>query len=449
MSLCPTISLISFNGTIMTITIIDSIMGSGKTMFMIDLINQLHTEALGQSFNQPSHKPPRFIYVAPLLSEVDRINEECRGLDFRNPQPVEGRKLHHLSTLIDEGSNICTTHALFRLLNREIYEKLKRQNYILIIDEVLDCVNLFDGLSASDRKLLFKDHLVYVEPTTKRLRWNHRDHAGYSGKFNAIRDLCDNGNLVMYSDKTLIWEFPTDFLRCFKQAYVLTYLFHGSPMSAYLRAEGMAFEMKTVRDHQLVSWADHSDETEVKRRLKSLINVYDGPANAWGEAKGKENPFSSGWYDKLIKHTPEKLAEVKATTEHWFKSFAQTPARDNAWTTLKKARSHLKGDRYARGFIPNNAKATNQYKSKKSVAYLCNVFPNPLIKSYFEDRRITVYDDLYALSEMIQWIWRTQIRDDQPIKVFIPSKRMRDLFIRWLNSPSVIDLIEPEFKQAA
>jgi hypothetical protein len=153
----------------MTITIIDSIMGSGKTTFMINLINKTHEEALGQSFLNPEDEAPRFLYVAPLLSEVDRISEACPNLNFRDPQPVERRKLHHLSTLIDEGANICTTHALFRLLNRDIYEKVKEQNYTLIIDEVLDCVTMYDGLSTSDRNLLLKDHLVYAEPDTKRL----------------------------------------------------------------------------------------------------------------------------------------------------------------------------------------------------------------------------------------------------------------------------------------
>jgi hypothetical protein len=433
----------------MTITIIDSIMGSGKTMFMINMINQLHTESLGQSFVDPSHQAPRFIYVAPLLTEVDRINEACDGLNFRDPQPVEGRKLHHLSTLIDDGANICTTHALFRLLNRSIYEKLKQQNYILIVDEVLDCVTMFEKLSASDRKSLFKNGFVYVEDETRKLRWNHRDHATYQGRFNDVRDLCDNGNLVLYRDMALIWEFPTDFLLCFDQTYVLTYMFHGSPMSAYLRAEGLDFEIKTLSDGQLVSWVEHSDETEKKELLRKLITVYDGPANACGKPKAKENPFSSRWYDKLIKHSPERFAEIRATIEHWFKKGAQTQASDNAWTAFSKVKARLKGARYAKGWIPNNAKATNDYRHKKSLAYLCNVFHIPLIKGYFVDRGITVYEDLYALSEMIQWIWRSQIRDDQPINVFIPSKRMRDLFIQWLNSRSVIDLIEPEFKQAA
>lgn len=431
------------------ITVIDSIMGSGKTTYMTNLMNELHTQSLGRSFTDPEHRPIRFLYVAPLLSEVDRITQACSDLNFRDPQPVEGRKLHHLSTLIEEGANICTTHALFRLLNRDIYEKLKEQNYVLVIDEVLDCVNLFEELSASDRKLLFRDHLVYVDPSTKRLRWNHRDHSAYSGKFNSIRDLCDNGNLVLYRDTALIWEFPTDFLRCFDQVYVLTYMFLGSPMSAYLRTEGLPYEMMTLADHQLVSWAGHSDETETKEKLRALITVHDGSANQWGQPKGRENPMSATWYERLIKDDPQRLGRIKRSTEHWFKMTAQTPANDNAWTTFKKAKKHLKGARYARGFIPNNAKATNDYKHKRSLAYLCNIFYHPFIKGYFEDRGITVHEELYALSEMIQWVWRSQIRDELPIKVFVPSERMRNLFIRWLHSASVLELLPSEQKLAA
>jgi hypothetical protein len=429
-------------------TVIDSIMGSGKTKYMTKLMNELHTKSIGRSFIDPAHKPVRFLYVAPLLTEVKRIKEACSDLCFRDPQQL-GRKLNHLSILIDEGANICTTHALFRLLNRDIYEKLKRQNYTLVIDEVLDCVNLFDDLTNSDKKLLFKDHCVYVEPDTKKLRWNYRDHPAYSGEFNSIRDLCDNGNLVLYRD-TVLWTFPTDFLRCFDQTYVLTYMFLGSPMSAYLRAEGLTYKMMTLKDEtQLISWAEHSDETETKEKLRSLISVYDGPANECGKPKGKDNPFSSTWCERMVRTNPEALAGIKAKTKHWFKTYAQTAASDNAWTTFKKAKKPLQGDGYTRGFIPNNAKATNDYRHKRSLAYLCNIFLNPMLKGYFEDRQITVNEELYALSEMTQWIWRSQIRDEKPINVFIPSERMRSLFARWLHSASILDLIPSEQKLAA
>ena len=56
-----------------------------------------------------------------------------------------------------------------------------------------------------------------------------------------------------------------------------------------------------------------------------------------------------------------------------------------------------------------------------------------MIKGYFEDRGIKVQEDLHALSEMVQWIWRSQIRRGDPITVFIPSERMRSLLIDWLR----------------
>jgi hypothetical protein len=222
-------------------------------------------------------------------------------------------------------------------------------------------------------------------------------------------------------------------------------------MSAYLRAEGLPYEMRTLAQGQLVLWADHSDETATKEKLRNLISVYDGPANQWGKAKGRENPMSSGWYDNVIRCSPNKLPQIKASLENWFKKYAGTPANDNAWTTFKKAKGRLRGTRYSKKecWIPNNPKATNEHKHKKSLAYLCNVFHNPLIKGYFEGRGIAVHDELYALSEMVQWIWRSQIRDDKPIKVFIPSERMRSLFIRWLNSSSILALIPTEQKLAA
>ena len=41
--------------------------------------------------------------------------------------------------------------------------------------------------------------------------------------------------------------------------------------------------------------------------------------------------------------------------------------------------------------------------------------------------------DAYALSEMIQFICRSRVRRGEPIYCYIPSKRMRELLIDWLN----------------
>ena len=44
--------------------------------------------------------------------------------------------------------------------------------------------------------------------------------------------------------------------------------------------------------------------------------------------------------------------------------------------------------------------------------------------------------DGYALSEMLQWIWRSAIRDGKEINLYIPSKRMRTLLTDWIDETS-------------
>ena len=413
------------------ITVIDSIMGSGKTTFIVKYINEKYSVAPHRSFDDETLERPKFIYVAPLLSEVERILEACPSLRFREPVPVDRRKLNHLEALIEGGRNICTTHSLFKLLTKEICHKLIDQGYILIIDETLECVSLYDDLSKNDKDMLLRERMIYVDESTKLVCWNNDLHKNYKGKFEHVRHLCENGNLTMSKQNAIVWTFPTEFIKAFDDVFILTYLFSGSLMASYLEAEGLTVEMTTLNEHQeLVAFGGSAMEVGTKAKLRELITVYDGGMNKHGDKVGKSNPFSSGW---LGKQNDTALLSIKGSTEHFFKSVAKTPANENAWTTFSKAKKALKGDRYSRGFIPCNAKATNDYRTKRSLAYLCNVFHQPPIMSYFREREIEVDQDAFALSEMVQWIWRSQIRDGKPIVVFIPSNRMRTLFLAWLN----------------
>ena len=110
------------------------------------------------------------------------------------------------------------------------------------------------------------------------------------------------------------------------------------------------------------------------------------------------------------------------------------------WTTLKggenkkdKIRIALTGKGYARGFVPVNSRATNEYKNKNCCVYLVNRFINPIDKGFFEDKNVSVNENLWSLSELIQWLFRSAIRDDKEINLYIPSKRMRNLLISWLD----------------
>ena len=71
-----------------------------------------------------------------------------------------------------------------------------------------------------------------------------------------------------------------------------------------------------------------------------------------------------------------------------------------------------------------------------NVAYLVNRYLNPVVKNFFKSRNVEVDEDGYALSEMLQFIWRSAIREYREINVYIPSSRMRDLLLIWIKENS-------------
>ncbi len=55
------------------INVIDSIMGSGKTTYIINHMNDAHEEDLGRVFSHDNLEPRRFLYIAITLGEAERI----------------------------------------------------------------------------------------------------------------------------------------------------------------------------------------------------------------------------------------------------------------------------------------------------------------------------------------------------------------------------------------
>ena len=74
---------------------------------------------------------------------------------------------------------------------------------------------------------------------------------------------------------------------------------------------------------------------------------------------------------------------------------------------------------------------------RNCVAYLVNKYWNPFVKSFFTSKGIAVDEDAYALSEMLQFIWRSAIRDGKPINWYVPSSRMRHLLEKWIEENSI------------
>ena len=71
---------------------------------------------------------------------------------------------------------------------------------------------------------------------------------------------------------------------------------------------------------------------------------------------------------------------------------------------------------------------------------MIDLYMVPVVKMFIESRGVKVDQDQYALSALVQWIFRSAIRDGKPINLFIPSERMRGLLLDWLN-PKPIEIL--------
>jgi hypothetical protein len=400
-----------------TIKVIDSIMGSGKTSAAINLMNE--------------DMENNYIFITPYLTEVQRVKESCSQRKFYEPKiiTVNGEKhtkFDSLHTLLSDCKNIASTHALFKKATEDTRELIQGGNYILILDEVMDVVEQLE-LKRDDLQILFNEKLIYEE--NGFVLWNE-EKKDFDSRYNDIRDMALNRNLIIFRDTILIWTFPADIFTSFKEVYILTYLFDAQIQKYYYDMNGLSYTkyIATKEDNQFTFKPNinHSDY-ELKQQIKEKINIYEGNLNSIGE---KDYSLSHNWFDKK----KDSLKQLKNNIVNYFINKTKTPSNLNMWTSYKEYQSKLKGKGYSKGFVSMTARATNDYKDKISVAYCVNRFVNPIIYGFFEDKGIKVNQDLYALSEMLQWIWRSAIREGKEINLYIPSKRMRELLLNWLDN---------------
>ena len=118
---------------------------------------------------------------------------------------------------------------------------------------------------------------------------------------------------------------------------------------------------------------------------------------------------------------------------NYFRNISDSKSGETLWTVYEDREDWLKGKGYTKGFTACNLRSTSEYRDRKYLAYCVNIHLNPYYKKYFLSQGAHIDEDKYALSEMVQWIWRSAIRDGEEIWVYVPSKRMRTLLLNWLN----------------
>lgn len=147
--------------------------------------------------------------------------------------------------------------------------------------------------------------------------------------------------------------------------------------------------------------------------------------------------LSKNWYEK---NKDKGLKDISNKLAYALKVYRRKGEK-YYWTTFKGYEDSIKSKKVSgKSFLACNTKATNEYLNHTLVAYLCNRFVNPNISHWLESVGISFDEDLFALSELIQFIYRSNLRVKDGIgdvKVYIPAKRMRDILRDFIGNANV------------
>lgn len=405
------------------VKVCDAIMGTGKSSAAITYLNE--------------HPNDKFIYITPYLDEATRIKSGCPHLRFVEPsnkiKQYEFKKSLHTAALIKEGRNITTTHQAFKGYTQDTLDSIKEQGYTLIIDENVDVLETFefhpDDLQlAVDAGYISENNGVYAIANEQ-----------YKGRaLHELFTLLKSRELVRMTDRDenslFYWALPPDLLTSFKDVFILTYLFNGQSLHHFMEIHNIPYEFIGIERTEKGGYrfGNYPGYTpEYVHRLKDMLHILD--REKINDVGDDYHALSMNWFKK----GGENVEQLRRNVSNCFNNiWRDIPADKRLWGSYNGEFSTIRGKGYTKAFLTFNAKATNTYKDRECLVYIANLFMNVNEKKFYQMHGLEVDEDAYALSIMVQWIWRSAIRDGKEVYLYIPSRRMRTLLTNWIETIS-------------
>lgn len=402
------------------IHVCDAIMGSGKTSAAINYMN-----------GNPDGK---YIFITPYLDEAERIKRSCKKLKFESPSTKSVARNHTKSAdlirLLEKGKNIATTHSLFSRMSADTLRMISDNGYTLFIDESLGVLcledfNQYDISLAENAGFLERDANGVYRRTDKKYPGVAFVDMLKEFEMHDISSDDNGGDKIRY----YYWLLPPEFIESFKEVFVLTYLFESSDMRMMLEMNHIEYDKVFIRRENDEYTFNYQSGTlpEYTAMLDTKIHLIgSGFMNRFGDDK---NAMTLAWYSKA--DSPDEVRKHMAYLyTHLMKDCTDNPKL--MWGTYKSQFESVSGPGYKTKYVVFNERATNKYADRNVLAYLVNIFPNKVLRSFCDINELELDWDSYALSTMVQWIWRSAIRKGEEVWLYLPSKRMRDILTNWI-----------------
>lgn len=463
------------------INIVDGIMGSGKSTAIIN-----HVKYIKQ--NNPTQK---ILIVLLYHKEIIRYSSALAnyGNFFSISESITYKK-GALEKALKNNKDIICTQALF-LEHSELFQS-NCNDYILIIDEVINSaiqqvqLPTYEILEKSDNENKTKlttykftsndidimlEQKILLVSDDNLIHWNNEYNK--ENIYNLLKDFFSNSTIYLqqsinYSSENTKYAFiktiPIELFETFQDIYILTYLWKAQIMKYYFdmnnisyrylepieifTAESLSFQFQiTSKDSKL------DTDKLFKATAKKLINMPTAEKKqlySYINSNKKAVNLSYSFYTTQIQEEQNHivLTQLKNNIKNVIENIFKLPIKERRimWTIYKeyidlivkkqfdkpKCR-HLNID----NFVSISSKGTNDFADRNILIHLVDRYINPVLKNFINSKcqklNIEFDENLYSLSELIQWIWRSQIRNNKPIYLYIASLRMFNLFNDWLN----------------
>jgi len=431
----------------MTVKIVSSLPGTGKTSWAIEKMNR-------------EGKDKRFLFVTPFVKEIERVVDACSNIGIKTPDEGRGggRKKTDILNLLKNNENIATSHALFTAMDEGFINRIRGRGYTLILDESIELVselNLYGGRGPYDEDslsvILTREDMDYF-CSRDILSVDPLDFAVSPSEERSLRlyrrvfNLAKMGLLYYINDSVLIYVFPPALFaeNIFSEYFVLTYQFDLQLQKSYFDFFGIGYEKYYAFSNDNGGYSIAPGEYDERLFLKDLrdkIHIVESPyINEVGDPYVADNGHT--YYSALssthyLNHFDEFSEQLKKNLTNFFGNITNSKVEDRMWTTFKAYRGKFSKTRHVPrkegSFAPMNSRATNNYREKTIIAYLVNRYYRPHTKKFFETKGVVLNDDDLALSEMLQFLFRSSIREGRDIQVYMPSYRMRTILNTYLE----------------
>lgn len=459
---------------------IDAVMGRGKTTW--------------KTLDIKADKELRAVIVLPRKTEILRYQEKLEGVEgvvtLHDSNGDSRSKVEQFIEALTDARIILTTHSLFEeWLPLEVFKAIDEGEWSLVMDEVPTTFEKIDlqGLGTTIKGCIMMGVLMEVpvdgaEGVTRlvvndeKVDWYLRKHSSEANKEQKdfirsarVKDVyvietgIDGKNKKSEDEQTVrkfySFSMMEERLSSFKDVTIMSYPFKGSDIEHWLIIKGFTIDHQRLicsgRNNLLSDFSlePHDGQYLEGKEFAHLLEIVEpsrrGRVLQYGD---RQNHFSATECKKFVRQHKgyrEKLDDIQKSLRGIYKprrkGATQVQSEDFMFTCLKSMVPCLRNSKHGLtadfigedNWIPFCERGVNDHAHKTELCFLFNVFPFTEIEKTVEGFGRKYDRDLYALYVMIQWIWRSAIRDGHKVRLYIPSKRMRTILEKWLKGKNV------------